>query len=317
MKIAIFYTFLFFSSFTGIAQQKMQEVNAVLHDESYVAALGIFPDATSNEQERIQLHLSYAEQWLRIVDVTNLTSNQQANRAIILDLLHLYWTAGIFPANRNYPGERRPCFIDAGENICAVGYLIEQTKGREFAEEINAKHQYDFLLDMKEPTIEVWASEFGLTLEECAMIQPTYGPPSSSQTNYADIKTGYGIFSGLIGGSNIAINMANLSNRFKNNTTMSYIGLIAGTGQVIIGIANVRRTSLLPQINGGGAYTSFKAQNNLSYINIAMGTTTLLTSALNLALQKKIKEKRNAFNLYSYPDYSNSLSMGLSFTRKI
>ena len=317
MKIIIFYTCLLLSSFTSIAQQKLQEVNALLHDESYIASFGVIPDAATNEQERIQTHLSYVEQLLRTADATNLTNNQQANRTFILDILHQYWTAGIFPTNRDYPDQRRPCFIDADGNICAVGYLIEQTKGRQLAEDINARHQYDFLLDMKEPAIEAWADEYGLTLEECAMIQPTYGAPPPDQTSYADIQTGYGVSSGLVGGTNIAINIANLSNRLKHNTALSYIGLMTGTGQVIMGIANVKRTSSLPVINGGETYTSYKAQNNLSYVNIAMGTTTIVTSALNLVLQKKIKDKRNAFNLYSYPNYTSSVSMGLSFTRKI
>jgi len=104
---------------------------------------------------------------------------------------------------------------------------------------------------MKEPAIEEWASEFGLSLEECAMIQPAYGPPPPAQTIYADIKTGYGISSGLVGGTNIAINIVNLSNRLKNNPSLSYIGLVSGTGQLIMGIANVRSTSIQPAINGG------------------------------------------------------------------
>lgn len=317
MKIFIFYICLLLSSFTCIAQQKLQEVNALLHDESYITGFGVIPDAATNEQDRIQTHLSYVEQLLRTTDATNLTNNQQANRTIILDILHQYWTRGIFPTNRDYPDERKPCFIDADGNICAVGYLIEQTKGRQLAEDIKTKHQYDFLLNMNEPAIEAWADEYGLTLKECAMIQPTYGAPPAEQTSYADIQTGYGISSGLIGGTNIGINIANLSTRLKHNIALSYIGLVTGTTQVIMGIANVKRTSSLPVINGYETYTSYKAQNNLSYVNIAMGTTTIVTSALNLALRKKIKDKRNAFNLYSYPNYCSSVSMGLSFTRKI
>lgn len=317
MKIITVYTCILFTSFTGIAQQKLQEVNALLHDESYTASFGVLPDAATNERERIQIHLSYTEQLLRNTDATNLTSGQQVNRSFILDLLHQYWAAGIFPTNSDYPGERKPCFIDADGNICAVGYLIEQTEGRQLAEDINAKHQYDLLLDMKEPSIEAWADEYGLTLEECAMIQPTYGPPPPAQTSYADIQSGYGISSGLIGGTNIAISIANLSPRLKHNTTLSYIGLVTGTGQVIMGIANVKRTGSLPQINGGETYTSYKAQNNLSYVNVATGTTTIIASALNLFLQKKIKDKRNTFNLYSHPNYNSSVSMGLSFIRKI
>ena len=70
-------------------------------------------------------------------------------------------------------------------------------------------------------------------------------------------------------------------------------------------------------MNGGEYYTSYKAQNNLSYVNIAMGTTTIITSALNLALQKKMNCKKNALSFYSQPNYSNTASMGFSFTRKI
>ena len=248
MKIIIFYTGLLISSFNSIAQQKLQEVNALLHDESYIASFGVIPDIATNEQERIQTHLSYVEQLLRTAHATNLTNNQQANRSFILDILQQYWTCGIFPTNRDYPDERKPCFIDADGNICAVGYLIEQTKGRQLAEDINAKHQYDFLLNMNEPAIQAWADEYGLTLEECAMIQPTYGAPPAEQTSYAEIQTGYGVSSGLVGGTNIAINIANLSNRLKHNVALSYIGLVAGTTQVIMGIANVKRTSSLTVI---------------------------------------------------------------------
>ena len=317
MKNLIFYTCFLFFYFNSIAQQKLQEVNAILHDESYIAVYDRLPENGANEQVRIQLHLSYVEQLLRSVNTINLNKDQHAKRFYVLDLLHKYWVAGNFPSNRDYPGERKPCFIDADGNICAVGYLVEQTKGRELAEAINTKYKYEFLLDMKEPAIEEWANEFGLTLEECAMIQPTYGPPPPAETSYADIKTSYGISSGIIGGSNIAINVANFSNRLKSKPALSYIGLVTGTGQLIMGIASVKSTSFQPVINGGETYTSYKAQNNLSYANIAMGTTTIISSALNLAMKKKNKEKRNAFNLYSYPNYTNTVSMGLSLTRKI
>ncbi|HEY6505406.1 MAG TPA: hypothetical protein VIZ28_15640 [Chitinophagaceae bacterium] len=317
MKKFIFYTSLLFLSGTGLSQQKLQEINPVLHDQSYVAAFGTLPDASTNEMLRIQTHLSYVEQLLRNAPPAGLTNTQQANRSSILDILHQYMLAGKFPVNRDYPGERRPCFIDADGNICAVGYLVEQTKGREIAEEINAEHQYDFIADMNEPVIEAWAKEYGLTLEECAMIQPAYGPPPSYETSYADIKTGYGISSGVIGGVNIAITLANLSNRYKHNRTLSYMGLIAGTGQVILGAANIKKTATEPLFNGGEVTTSYKNQNNLSYANIALGTTTIVTSTINLVMNKKSADKRNVFNLYSYPNENNSVTMGLSFTRRI
>jgi hypothetical protein len=317
MKSLIFYFYLLGLSVTGFTRQKLQEVNAVIHDQSYTAFFGELPGENAGEQLRIQTHLYYVELLLRNTPVAGLTETQQANRSVIPDILHEYMQAGEFPSNKDYPGERRPCFIDDEGNICAVGYLIERTKGRELAEAINAKHQYDFLADMNEPAINAWASEYGLTLEECAMIQPAYGPPPPPVTTQADIKTGYGVSSGIIGGTNLAVNFANLSNRFQNNRVVSYIGLITGTGQIILGAANIKKTKTLPQLNGGEVTTSYKKQNTLSYANIALGTTTVVSGAINLIMNKKNKETRNAFNLYSYPDYNNTVTMGLSFARRI
>ena len=317
MKKIIFYYCLLVFPVTIFAQQPLQEINPIIHDQSFIAAFGTAPDETTDELLRIQTHLSYAEQLLRSAAPAGLTADQQAKRSVILDLLQEYWQAGKFPTNKDYPGERRPCFIDADGNICAVGYLVEQTKGRELAEAINAKHQYDRLLDMKEPAIEAWAKEYGLTLEECAIIQPMYGTLPAPQTKNMEIKKGYAMSSGIMGGANIAFNVANLSNHWKQSPVLSYIGILAGTGQVIMGATNIKKSTTEYWINGGETTTSYKNQNNLSYANITLGTTTIITSALNLFLNKKNKETRNAFNLYSYPNYNNSVTMGISFIRQM
>ena len=298
------------------AQQPLQHVNALLLDESFEITYGTNPDDNTSEVNRIQTHLQYVEVLLRAAPVQHLSTTQQLNRLSILDMLHEYHTAAKFPTNADYPGERRPCFIDNNGNICAVGFLIEQTNGRQLAEAINANHQYDFLLDMNEPAIEAWAKEYGLTLEECAMIQPAYGPPPPPQTVTADIKTGYGVSSGLFSGGNIVISAANFSGRW-NNKTLSRIGIITGTGQLVMGIVNIKKNAITPLMNGGEIQTSYKAQNNLSYVNIAIGTTTLVSSIVDLAMQKKNPDRRNAFGLFSYPNSNHSLTMGLSFNRRI
>jgi hypothetical protein len=317
MKMLTCYSCLLFFYVTA-SSQNFKEINPVLHDNSYIAAFGRMPDETTDEQLRIRTHLSYTEQILRETSITNLAPVQRANRNAVLDMLHEYWLAGIFPVNRDHPGERRPCFIDADGKICAVGYLVQQTKGRAVAEMINQKHQYDFLLDMNEPAIEAWAQEYGLTLEECAMIQPAYGPPPAPQTINVEIKTGYGVSSGLLGGGNIAITIANLASHGKYHPVLSYAGIIAGTGQIMLGAANIKKSKTTYWLNGSQTTTSYKQQNNLSYANIALGTTTIVSSALNLIMNiNKKTNTRNAFNLYSYPNYSNSVTMGLSFTRQL
>ncbi len=151
-------------------------INAVLGDVSFVKKFGAPPTSASAEALRIQTHLEYVETLLRAKDVSHLPKQLRERRAALLDKLHEYRLAGSFPTNLAFPNERRPCFIDAADNICAVGYLIEQTAGRALAERINAAHQYDFLADIQMPELSEWVAASGLTARECAMIQPTYEP---------------------------------------------------------------------------------------------------------------------------------------------
>jgi hypothetical protein len=156
-------------SFMRVGANASTTINPILGDVS-LSAKGLVPSLV-NEQTRIRTHLLYVEQLLR--ERSDAPLRAQAKRIELLDHLHRYAEAGVFPANVKYD-DRTPCFIDDGGNICAVGYLVEQTAGRAAAEAINAKHQYDELLAMNEPALDAWAAESGFTLTELAMIQPTY-----------------------------------------------------------------------------------------------------------------------------------------------
>jgi hypothetical protein len=87
--------------------------------------------------------------------------------------------------------ERSPCFIDKHGNICAVGYLVEHTVGREVADKINSSYKYTLIKVMKLPELAQWVLKSGLTLNECAMIQPSYTPPIPPTANH--IEPSYGI----------------------------------------------------------------------------------------------------------------------------
>lgn len=167
------------SIFTGQKSSAANTINAVIGDVSFTAKYGYSPTATTDENLRIKTHLAYVENQLRRRDLSGLTTTQRINRSRLLDLLHDYWSTGIFPRNFDYPSERIPCFIDDDGRICAVGYLIEKTGGRAVAEEINAKFKYHYLLDMNDATVDSWIGASGLSKVECAMIQPEYSymPP--------------------------------------------------------------------------------------------------------------------------------------------
>jgi hypothetical protein len=149
-------------------------INAVLGDQSFIEKHGYVPNSNTDDNLRIRTHLEFVEANLRMVSTEHLSSSARINREELLDRLHEYWTANIFPSpSISYEG-RKPCFIDSDGNICAVGYLIEMASGREVAEHINSKYKFEYLLKMNDPVIDNWASEHGFSLDELAQIQPTY-----------------------------------------------------------------------------------------------------------------------------------------------
>jgi len=164
---------LFISSLTASAQE-IQPINNVIGDISYLSTFQTRPTHETSETLRIQTHLEYVVTQLISVPVSHLSDKQRSNRSLLLDHLGVYADAGIFPANYDFPGERKPCFIDQTGNICAVGYLIEKSAGRQVAENVNELFQYDYIEDMNDKVVVEWMKVNGLTLEECAMIQPTY-----------------------------------------------------------------------------------------------------------------------------------------------
>lgn len=150
-------------------------INSVLGDASFVAAFGQLPGGVAGEDLRIATHLEYVERLLRSRDVRALPQALREERLRNLDRLHAYRTRRIFPRNHDYPGERRPCFIDRDGRICAVGYLVEQSAGRDIAERINSRFQYARISQMQSAELQRWLARSGLTIQEAAMIQPEYG----------------------------------------------------------------------------------------------------------------------------------------------
>ncbi|MFC5270297.1 hypothetical protein [Adhaeribacter terreus] len=291
-----------------------QTINAVLGDISLIEKYGVIPEYLS-EKERIQTHLTYVEKILRKRETAHLPEELKRRRASLLDQLHAYIGAGLFPKNYDHPGERRPCFIDKDGNICAVGFLIEQTAGRQLAEKINAAHQYDRIFDMKTPELLAWVESSGLTLEECAMIQPAYGAPPSYNYNY--ISNGYGLPSAVLGGANLSLNAVNLIQiaQGSDNKIVPVLGLAAGAGSVILGAANFEKD----YYSGMGRYPETnEAKKALSMLNIGLGTSTIILSVWNLLADKTVpvSEKKVSWNVYSFPTETQEMGVGFSLKKQ-
>ena len=291
--------------------KKNQIVNPIIGDVSFVKKFGSLPGKNTDEDLRIKTHLEYVESLLRKKDISNLPAHLKEKRLKLLNLLHSYWSAGIFPRNYDYT-ERKPCFIDKDNRICAVGFLIEKTAGRNVAEQINGSHKYDDLLAMNDKVVTNWIANSGLTKEECAMIQPNYGPPPVY--TYNQIPASYGISSSVLGGVNLSLNALNAMQMMRgtNSKTIPTIGLVTGAGQIILGVASFPKTGY----GLNGAVTN-ESKKTLSMVNIGLGTTTMILSAWNLMNIKKLKDKMTSVNLYSLPAEGSKMNIGLCLTRRL
>ena len=150
-------------------------INPIFGDSSFLWKYGRFPGSDDPERARVAAHLEYAEFRLRKNTPDEMDRQTFDQRMDLLNHLRDYRLAGEYPLNYER-ADRRPCFIDSVGRICAVGYLMEQTIGREAAEAINQEYKYAFVGEMQGPMLSDWISGSGLSPQEFAMIQPAYGP---------------------------------------------------------------------------------------------------------------------------------------------
>lgn len=128
----------------------------------------------SGEVDLVAGHLQRVEALLRSRDLARLTLEQRHARERNLDLLHGYWLAGKFPQN-DYSPKRIPVFIDPHGTPCAVGYLMIQGGENEFAESVHVQQNNIYIREITDQTFFRWAERSGLSVDELALIQPSYG----------------------------------------------------------------------------------------------------------------------------------------------
>ena len=242
-------------------------INPVIGDISFEKKYGIAPDAGTDDHLRIATHLEYAETELRKRDVSGLSPEMRKKRARLLKLLFDYRSAGVFPKNYKYPG-RKPCFIDQDGAICAVGYLIEQTAGRAVAEDINGRHQYATIFEMKDRKVDEWIAQSGLSKEECALIQPGYNYIPDYKP---EIKTAYAITSSVLMGLNGASSVINAMEVGKGSRTNAtpVLGIVGGAGQFIAGAVGINRKNQVDAATG--TWYASKTQRNVSMVTMGLG----------------------------------------------
>lgn len=287
-----------------------QSINPLLGDISYTARFGECPSRETSEDLRISTHLEYVERLLREKDVSHLSREMLDKRKQVLDLLHTYWTTGVFPRNYEQKDKRVPCFIDKDGRICAVGYLVEQTAGRGVAEQINKDHQYECLLAINDEVVDNWIAGSGLTEEECAMIQPAYGWTDNSTY----INTTDAILSGGLSGMNAGLTALNFANTAKGVKKPLIPSLSLAFGLAQIGLGSYELWNYGGYHSWGSDYTAMK---RLGITNIALGTATALIGTYTLLTNRSNKNKNVAWNVCPLRVDENRLSLGVCLIKRL
>lgn len=159
----------------GAGGSNILGVNHRLGDLSFMLAFGRKPTAADPDALRMRTHLDLALRILRARPAT--APALAARRATILEHLATYRDKGAVPENAHV-GRRNPVFIDDAGRICAVGYLIEQTAGRDLAEAVAERFRFSYIGEMQLPALGAWVAASGFTAAELELIQPAYSLPT-------------------------------------------------------------------------------------------------------------------------------------------
>ncbi|MFK7784655.1 MAG: hypothetical protein AB8B56_06060, partial [Crocinitomicaceae bacterium] len=226
-----------------------------------------------------------------------------------------YWRTAEFPSNYDYPDQRKPCFRDKNDQICAVGYLVQQTGNEDLVKGIEATENYATIYEMTNSKLADWVDQSGLTLEECAMIQPTYGAPITSDPDY--IPPAYAISSSAISGIGLStslISLSNLKTSQKNGWIAPTIGMASGISQITLGAFNYNRH----YYSDSWYYYPNKRNQNLSMFNIAFGTFTTVFNTYALVQQIRGKKKRSdlSWNVFGYQSPNKEVALGFNLVKR-
>lgn len=268
-------------------------VNAVIGDESYLVRYGTSPKPETPDSLRIRAHLEYVLSLLDKDEPLGMPDAKLKQRAQLLGHLADYIETGRFPHNDGHPDARRPTFIDATGAICAVGYLVEMTAGREVAERVASTFKYAFIPEIDDPTFLAWADASGFTMQELAMIQPAYDgwQPETRHYTYNDnhVEPAYklGTFmlvsmQGLYWGGVVAPN--------ADPRVGHVIGFFSGMTALTVGYANrdnKRSENTVPNCitchQPAIRTKTNHARTGLSATHMIIGGATMIRSAIGLA----------------------------------
>ncbi len=129
--------------------------------------------ACASEADRIQAHLFGVYDYLKNNTPSGFSNDQLEKRSELLVELKLYAQARSFPKNTGHT-ERTPYFIDQFNTACAVGNLMLKAGDEELALFLKENYNFNYIAEMPQKEVALWASNNGLETWELEWIQPAY-----------------------------------------------------------------------------------------------------------------------------------------------
>lgn len=179
-------------------------------------------------------HLFCAEIELRLAPTDALPRDQRAARGRCLDALCAYRRAGAFPRNAHELTRAAPCFIDADGRRCAVASLLDVTGRPELALGVARTSNTARVREMDRAPLAAWAGEMGLTIDELARVQPTYGPSADELARFNGVLAAM-ITLAAIGAVSLLANLGRLARAGRTHVWNTRAVFLALAGLLVLG----------------------------------------------------------------------------------
>jgi hypothetical protein len=194
------------------------------------------------EAGRLRAHFDSVDRELRARDVSRLSAEQRAMRTKLISWLRDYRNAGTFPENDRFTDRAMPFFRDSRGTLCAMAYLVDRSGRTDIVDQIAKTRNNAFVRELTgNPALVAWLDASGLSVDEAARIQPTYGGGVVFVTvpDEKRVSANYALLSMGLGGSSLGSIGFNL---FTPSRTSGGVGLAAGVATIIAGAAHLDET---------------------------------------------------------------------------
>lgn len=140
-----------------------------------------------SEREIVKLHLLNAIELLKEnTQQLTLSDHQLEQRNKNIEILTDYANRGLFPVN-NIQADRTPVFLDGSGTHCAVGYLLKLDGEDKIIDFVTSNNNLIKILEIENEAFNSWQESSGFTMNELALIQPSYPGYHEYEREFLDI----------------------------------------------------------------------------------------------------------------------------------